>query len=583
MERRVAFIGTHNWRVHEAVRSWSAAYGQADRAVAKAAAAAGNAPSGQLDVFGVGRESLENRRSMVWQGLRPGADVRVASRQDVNAVVCSGHGPNDVRIVKDCRRAGKAVFVESLERFQPGDIAELAAGSRVGTAEPALMTGLYLRFDSVLQEAAQLGIERVVGRPLLYQAHASTVTPSLAGHGSVGPLKDLHDAVSPSLFELGMEQVDVLRFLLKTEATEVYAAGSLAPGQQEGASEAGLSAYEAVSMTIKTSSGVVAIVSLDARGGSSPRQHISVVGDTNRASFTGEVSAADLQAVSALVLPRWGGKGTVGSRGFCMAIRDGRKGKGGRVGVCVQREGDCRSAGDERMLCEGRENLCGGPPHRLGGSLEDSCGYAPAVSFQLHASYPKFWSVSKYTKTVPQTPVPHHRICLQAGINHFLDVAAEGAPARLAAADCLAAAAIMAAAQQSLRTSAPVAVCYDWSAAAASAAAATETENGTERGMPAGATASVRLAASSAGAKLGSAACSLMEGAKHLLQGAGSYVEQKQKGADMSGGGSGASTPVDRGSGDEEEVSTPPHHHGTPTLKSIGTPESPPLVSAHPN
>lgn len=466
MERRVAFIGTHNWRVHEAVRSWSAAYGQADRAVAKAAAAAGNAPSGQLDVFGVGRESLENRRSMVWQGLRPGADVRVASRQDVNAVVCSGHGPNDVRIVKDCRRAGKAVFVESLERFQPGDIAELAAGSRVGTAEPALMTGLYLRFDSVLQEAAQLGIERVVGRPLLYQAHASTVTPSLAGHGSVGPLKDLHDAVSPSLFELGMEQVDVLRFLLKTEATEVYAAGSLAPGQQEGASEAGLSAYEAVSMTIKTSSGVVAIVSLDARGGSSPRQHISVVGDTNRASFTGEVSAADLQA---------------------------------------------------------------------------------------------------------------------AGINHFLDVAAEGAPARLAAADCLAAAAIMAAAQQSLRTSAPVAVCYDWSAAAASAAAATETENGTERGMPAGATASVRLAASSAGAKLGSAACSLMEGAKHLLQGAGSYVEQKQKGADMSGGGSGASTPVDRGSGDEEEVSTPPHHHGTPTLKSIGTPESPPLVSAHPN
>lgn len=34
------------------------------------------------------------------------------------------------------------------------------------------------------QEVAELGIESVVGRPLLYQAHASTLAPSLQGKGT---------------------------------------------------------------------------------------------------------------------------------------------------------------------------------------------------------------------------------------------------------------------------------------------------------------------------------------------------------------------------------------------------------------
>lgn len=38
---------------------------------------------------------------------------------------------------------------------------------------------------AVLQEVSELGVESVVGRPLLYQAHASTIAPSLVGKGEL--------------------------------------------------------------------------------------------------------------------------------------------------------------------------------------------------------------------------------------------------------------------------------------------------------------------------------------------------------------------------------------------------------------
>ncbi|PSC75198.1 Sodium hydrogen exchanger 7 [Micractinium conductrix] len=245
----------------------------------------------KLDVFGVGRPDATPQRSLLWTGLKPGADARVASVPGVDAVVCSGLGPNDVQIVKDCRRVGKAVFVESLEHFQPGDLAELAAAG----SDTPFMTGLYLRFDSVLQEATDMGIASVVGRPLLYQACASAPAPSLTGrvrHPTFGHHR--YAAVAPSLFELGMEQVDALRLILSTEPTEVYAAGTARPGAAGG--QAGWGAYQAVSLTIKTASGALAVVTLDAHGSASPRQRILVLGDANRVSFAGEVAAADLQA-----------------------------------------------------------------------------------------------------------------------------------------------------------------------------------------------------------------------------------------------------------------------------------------------
>lgn len=79
---------------HEAVRWWSAAHGQEERAAAEGDAAAPQ----QLDVFGVARAPLDLQRALVWHGLRPGDDTRVARAAGVGAVVCSGHGPNDVTV-----------------------------------------------------------------------------------------------------------------------------------------------------------------------------------------------------------------------------------------------------------------------------------------------------------------------------------------------------------------------------------------------------------------------------------------------------------------------------------------------------
>lgn len=59
------------------------------------------------------------------------------------------------------------------------------------------MAGLYLRHDAALQAVAEMGIDSTVGRPLLYQAHASTLTPSLIDKSEYHPT-ELPPAVLPA-------------------------------------------------------------------------------------------------------------------------------------------------------------------------------------------------------------------------------------------------------------------------------------------------------------------------------------------------------------------------------------------------
>lgn len=97
------------------MRWWNAAHAQGDRAAEDAAA-----PRRRVDVFGIARPELPDDAAhlarLQWLALRPGSDTRVAGKAGVQGVACSGAGPNDVQVVKDCRAAGKAVFVESLVR-----------------------------------------------------------------------------------------------------------------------------------------------------------------------------------------------------------------------------------------------------------------------------------------------------------------------------------------------------------------------------------------------------------------------------------------------------------------------------------
>lgn len=347
----VAFLGTHNWRAHEAVRWWSAAHVQEERAAAEGAAAT----PAQLDVFGVARPPLDLQRSMVWHGLRPGDDTRVARAAGVGAVVCSGQGPNDVRIVKDCLRAGKAVFVESLERFKPADLADIAAATAAGEAEgsrPALMSGLYLRFDTAMQEAVEQGIESLVGRPLLYQAHASAADPSTAGRVDTFPFLRHHcyTPVIPSLYELGMEQVDALRRLLGAEPSEVYAVG--VPSPHAPCQGSVLGACQALTLSIKTSSGVPAVITLDTRGRDAPRQRIAVVGDSSRVAFTGAARAAELQEA--------------GISHFLDVVTEGAQPGLGAADCLVQaaRQASGTCTPPERAASEEGEERVSTPPHQ---------------------------------------------------------------------------------------------------------------------------------------------------------------------------------------------------------------------------
>lgn len=130
---------------HEAVRWWNAAQAAGDRAQDEAAA-----PCRRVDVFGVARPELPadaaaHLARLQWLALRPGCDARVAGKADVQGVACSGAGPNDVQVAKDCRAAGKAVFVESLVSRAPPLSRHLARPGPPPASAPLPAVARHLR------------------------------------------------------------------------------------------------------------------------------------------------------------------------------------------------------------------------------------------------------------------------------------------------------------------------------------------------------------------------------------------------------------------------------------------------------
>ena len=80
------------------MRWWDAAYGAGERAAGEAAAS-----RRRTDVFGIARpempeDAAKHLAHLQWLGLKPGSDLRVAASKEVEAVVCSGQGPNDVQV-----------------------------------------------------------------------------------------------------------------------------------------------------------------------------------------------------------------------------------------------------------------------------------------------------------------------------------------------------------------------------------------------------------------------------------------------------------------------------------------------------
>lgn len=81
-----------------AVRWWDAAHGAGERAASEAAA-----PRRRTDVFGIARpempdDAAKHLAHLQWLALKPGSDLRMAAAKGVEAVVCSGQGPNDVQV-----------------------------------------------------------------------------------------------------------------------------------------------------------------------------------------------------------------------------------------------------------------------------------------------------------------------------------------------------------------------------------------------------------------------------------------------------------------------------------------------------
>ena len=81
-----------------AVRWWDSAHGAGERAASEAAA-----PRRHTDVFGIARpempaDAAKHLAHLQWLALKPGSDTRVAAAKGVEAVVCSGQGPNDVQV-----------------------------------------------------------------------------------------------------------------------------------------------------------------------------------------------------------------------------------------------------------------------------------------------------------------------------------------------------------------------------------------------------------------------------------------------------------------------------------------------------
>lgn len=80
------------------MRWWNAEYTREERAAEEA-----GARRRLTDVFGIARpempvDAAKHLARLQWLALRPGSDVHVAEKAGVEAVVCSGQGPNDVQV-----------------------------------------------------------------------------------------------------------------------------------------------------------------------------------------------------------------------------------------------------------------------------------------------------------------------------------------------------------------------------------------------------------------------------------------------------------------------------------------------------
>ncbi|GAB4822391.1 hypothetical protein N2152v2_009437 [Parachlorella kessleri] len=241
MTSRIAFLGVDSMAGFETLTWWGR-----DRTLTKDIQQ--EAKPDRVDVFGVGRRGELNGR------LATGPNGTGYLAADEPSWL---HLPPQYydRVITDSLRAGKAVFVESLEHLDGSKLQQMAELAANG---PLLMTGLYQRFDKQLIQAAEAGIENMVGKPLLYQAHASSL--------------------NDSLFDLGMQHVDAVRFLLRSEPQEVFAAGSSMV----------LSQCQVLTLTLKLQNGVVALLALD-KSGTSAQERVLVVGDASRAEFVGDL------------------------------------------------------------------------------------------------------------------------------------------------------------------------------------------------------------------------------------------------------------------------------------------------------
>eukprot|EP00887_Chlorella_sp_A99_P003080 scaffold9.g3080.t1 len=310
---QVVFVGV-TAVAHPSVRWW------------EASRHGGDAPETEpvMDVFGVRRRRPTIAPSPsglpaagLWKHLQPHQPAHTAP--DTAALVCSGLDDSHRLMALEAARAGKSVYVESLERFTAVDVAELAAavtGTAAAASPPArasappplaapvLMAGLDLRCDRRIWEAAAApgGAARAVGCPLLYQAHAST------GDGS--------------LFDLGMQHVDAARLLLGSEPVEAHCVGvpgaapSAAPsaagekrkwfsmvasGPGLGAPASELGGAAALVLTLRMESGAVATITLDrgaTAGGGDGRQSVRLVGDRGQLELEVGADAEELQKVN---------------------------------------------------------------------------------------------------------------------------------------------------------------------------------------------------------------------------------------------------------------------------------------------
>lgn len=154
---------------HMAVRWWDSAHGAGERAASEAAA-----PHRRTDVFGIARpempaDAAKHLAHLQWLALKPGSDTRVAAAKGVEAVVCSGQGPNDVQV--GGARAG------SLQR------AATTADSCRQVAAAALMPALRLLAAMRLQAARARPWQLPIRCMLVMHRQACQASPSLPGRG----------------------------------------------------------------------------------------------------------------------------------------------------------------------------------------------------------------------------------------------------------------------------------------------------------------------------------------------------------------------------------------------------------------